>query len=48
MISGDLDPSILELKTLPEGKFVRDIKWVKNKKLSIYFKNEANHILNDY
>ena len=26
MISGDLDPSILELKTLPEGKFVRDIK----------------------
>ena len=26
LISGDLDPSILELKTLPEGKFVKDIK----------------------
>ena len=26
LISGDLDPSILELKTLPEGKFVKEIK----------------------
>ena len=26
MIAGDLDPSIVEYKTLPKGKFVEDIK----------------------